>query len=106
LVDTVAAVEAYAVAEAIERAEAIEAVEAMQVVEAIEAVEAMEAIKVIEAIDDGMYGEVRVVLCVLRYRVGAYGDGNRLSPNRLDSQVHAHMSRNLRAIEHYLLQGA
>jgi len=24
---------------------------------------------------------------------------NRLSPNRLDSQVHAHMSRNLRAIE-------
>jgi hypothetical protein len=46
-----------------------------------------------------MYGEVRVVLCVLRYRVGAYGDGNRLSPNRLDSKVHAHMSRNLRAIE-------
>jgi hypothetical protein len=37
--------------------------------------------------------------CVLRYRVGAYGDGNGLSPNRLDSQVHAHMSRNLRAIE-------
>jgi len=24
---------------------------------------------------------------------------NRLSPNRLDSQVHAHMSRNLRAVE-------
>jgi len=57
---------------------------------------------------DGLYGrgvhvvlcEVRVVLCVLRYRVGAYGDGNRLSPNGLDSQVHAHMSRNLQAIEH------
>jgi hypothetical protein len=44
-----------------------------------------------------------VVLCVLRYRVGAYGDGNRLSLNRLDSQVHAHMSRNLRAIEQYKL---
>jgi hypothetical protein len=53
---------------------------------------------------DGMYGEVRVVLCVLRYRVGAYGDGNRLSPNRLDSQVHAHMSRNLRAIEQHAIQ--
>jgi hypothetical protein len=48
---------------------------------------------------DGTYGEVHVVLCVLRYRVGAYGDGNRLNPNRLDSQVHAHMSRNLQAIE-------
>ena len=56
---------------------------------------------------DGLYGrrvhvilcEVRVVLCVLRYRVGAYGDENRLSPNGLDSQVHAHMSRNLQAIE-------
>jgi hypothetical protein len=52
-------------------------------------------------------------MCVLRYRVGAYGDGNRLSPNRLDSQVHAHMSRNLRAIEQlaievifYILKGA
>jgi hypothetical protein len=39
-------------------------------------------------------------MCLLRYGVGAYGDGDRLSLNRLDSQVHAHMSRNLRAIEH------
>jgi hypothetical protein len=46
---------------------------------------------------------VRVVLYLLRYRVGANGDGNRLSPNRLDSQVHAHMSRILRAIEQLLL---
>jgi hypothetical protein len=43
-------------------------------------------------------------MCVLRYRVGAYGDGNRLSPNRLDSQVHAHMSRNLRAIEQLAIE--
>jgi hypothetical protein len=45
-----------------------------------------------------MFGKVLVVLCLLRYRVGAYGDGNRLSLNRLDSQVHTLISRNLRAI--------
>jgi hypothetical protein len=42
-----------------------------------------------------LLGTIHPFTCLVR----AYGDGNRLSPNRLDSQVHAHRSRNLRAIE-------